>query len=145
MTTSIHPQALKQNRVRKHWTQENLAEATKGKNKVSLPTIKRIEGTKNGSYQANDRVAESLAKALGVTVDVLSKPPTDEVEREASLRQFGYLTYIMTVRRMISGDVLKYRKMRVVLISGRLSACARSTSRFSSDSASSDSARCLSL
>lgn len=90
MTTSIHPQTLKQNRDRKHWTQEKLAEATKGKNKVSLPTIKRIEGTKNGSYQANDRVAESLAKALGVNVDVLSKPPTDEAEHEASFRQSGY-------------------------------------------------------
>ena len=31
-----------------------------------------------------------MAKALGVTLDDLSKPPTDEAEREASLRQFGY-------------------------------------------------------
>jgi transcriptional regulator with XRE-family HTH domain len=90
MTTSIHPDALKHYRARKDWTQERLAEATKGKNKVSLPTIKRIEGTKDGSYPANDRVAEGLAKALGVTVDILSKPPTDEAEREASLRHFGY-------------------------------------------------------
>jgi len=90
MTTAIHPDALRHSRDRKRWTQEQLAEATKGKNKVSLPTIKRIESTKDGTYPANDRVAEGLAKALGVTVDDLSKPPTDEAEREASLRQFGY-------------------------------------------------------
>jgi len=90
MTTTIHPDALKYYRDRKHWTQEQLAEATKGKNRVSLPTIKRIESTKDGTYPANDRVAEGLAKALGVTLDVLSKPPTDEAAREASLRRFGY-------------------------------------------------------
>lgn len=90
MTTAIHPNALRSFRDRKHWTQEQLAEATKGKNKVSLPTIKRIESTKGGTYPANDRVAEGLAKALGIAVDELSKPPTDEAEREASLRQFGY-------------------------------------------------------
>jgi transcriptional regulator with XRE-family HTH domain len=90
MTTAIHPDALKYFRDRKRWTQEQLAEATKGKNKVSLPTIKRIESTKDGTYPANDRVAEGLARALGVTLDELSKPPTDEAEREASLRQFGY-------------------------------------------------------
>lgn len=90
MTTAIHPGALRHSRDRKRWTQEQLAEATKGKNKVSLPTIKRIESTKDGTYTANDRVAEGLAKALGVTLDELSKSPTDEAEREASLRQFGY-------------------------------------------------------
>jgi transcriptional regulator with XRE-family HTH domain len=90
MTTAIHPDALKYFRDRKRWTQEQLAEATKGKKKVSLPTIKRIESTKDGTYPANDRVAEGLAKALGVTLDELSKPPTDEAAREASLRQFGY-------------------------------------------------------
>jgi len=90
MTTAIHPNALRSFRDRKHWTQEQLAEATKGKNKVSLPTIKRIESTKGGTYPANDRVAEGLAKALGIAVDELSKPPADEAEREASLRQFGY-------------------------------------------------------
>ncbi len=71
MTTIIQPDALKHYRDRKHWTQEQLAEATKGKNKVSLPTIKRIESTKDGTYPANDRVAEGLAKALGVTLDDL--------------------------------------------------------------------------
>lgn len=90
MTTAIHPAALKNYRDQKRWTQEQLAEATKGKNRVSLPTIKRIESTKGSAYPANDRVAEGLAKALGVSVDKLAKPLTDEAEREASLRQFGY-------------------------------------------------------
>lgn len=52
MTTAIHPAAIKYFRDRKHWTQEQLAEATKGKNAVSLPTIKRIESTKEGTYPA---------------------------------------------------------------------------------------------
>lgn len=90
MATQIHPASLKSFRDRKHWTQEQLAEATKGKSKVSLPTIKRIESTKDGSYPANDRVAEGLAKALGCTIDDLSKPPTDEAAFEASLRRSGY-------------------------------------------------------
>lgn len=97
MTTPIHPKALRSFRDRKHWTQEQLTEATKGKNKVSLPTIKRIESTKDGTYPANDRVAESLAKALGVTVDDLSKPPTDEAEQEALLQKHGYRQLRTTV------------------------------------------------
>ena len=84
MTTTIHPVALKHYRDRKHWTQEQLADATKGKNRVSLPTIKRIESARGSSYPANNRVAEGLAKALGVTVDNLAKPPTDEAERETN-------------------------------------------------------------
>ncbi|WP_444452288.1 helix-turn-helix domain-containing protein [Rhodobacter capsulatus] len=90
MTTKIHPAALKHYRDKNRWTQEQLAEATKGKNRVSLPTIKRIESTKSAFYRAEGRIAEGLAKALGVTVDALSKPPTNEAEREASLKQFGY-------------------------------------------------------
>lgn len=107
MTTAIHPNALKSFRDRKHWTQEQLAEATKGKNKVSLPTIKRIESTKDGTYQANDRVAEGLAKALGIAVDDLSKPPTDEAQREASLRQFGY----RPLRTMLDAETAMAFKM----------------------------------
>lgn len=90
MTTKIHPAALKHYRDKNRWTQEQLAEATKGKNRVSLPTIKRIESTKSAFYRAEDRTAEGLAKALGVTADALSKPPTNEAEREASLKKFGY-------------------------------------------------------
>jgi transcriptional regulator with XRE-family HTH domain len=90
MTTAIHPGALKHHRNKKNWTQEQLAEATKGKNKVGPATIKRIESTKTGTYSAQDRIAEALAKALGVSVGDLSKPPTDDAEREASLKQHGY-------------------------------------------------------
>ncbi|TVR80058.1 MAG: XRE family transcriptional regulator [Rhodospirillales bacterium] len=90
MATSIHADSLKTYRARKHWTQEQLAVATKGPNKVSLPTIKRIESTKDGTYLANDRVAEALAKALGVKIEDLSQPPPQEEDQEASLRKFGY-------------------------------------------------------
>lgn len=90
MATSIHAHSLKTYRARKHWTQEKLAEATKGPNKVSLPTIKRIESAKDGTYLANDRVAEALAKALGVKIEDLSQPPPQEEDQEASLRKFGY-------------------------------------------------------
>ena len=90
MTTPIHPDALKLYRKRKHWTQEQLSEATKGKNKVSWPTIKRIEGTKDGSYQASNRVADTLAKALGVVPEDLLKSPAKNAEVEASLRKYGY-------------------------------------------------------
>ncbi|QYZ71712.1 helix-turn-helix transcriptional regulator [Neotabrizicola shimadae] len=74
MPTPIHPDTVKSIRALKRWTQEQLAEATRGKHKVGLATIKRIEGTKTGSYEANDRVAEGLARALGVTVQALSTP-----------------------------------------------------------------------
>ena len=90
MTTSIHPEALKAFRARKHWTQEQLADATKGQKKVSLPTIKRIESTKESTYPANDRVAEALAKALGVGIEDFSKAPSEEEDREATLRKSGY-------------------------------------------------------
>jgi len=90
MTTPINPEALKFFRNRKPWTQERLADATKGQKKVSLPTIKRIESTKEGNYPANDRVAEGLAKALGVGIEDFSKAPSEEEDRKASLRKSGY-------------------------------------------------------
>lgn len=90
MTTPIHPEALKTYRARKHWTQEQLADATKGTNKVSLPTIKRIESTKGSTYPANDRVAKALAKALGVSIEDLSKGPSEAGDHEEALRNFGY-------------------------------------------------------
>jgi transcriptional regulator with XRE-family HTH domain len=90
MTTPIHPGALRAFRERKHWTQEQLAEATKGKDKVSLPTIKRIEGKKDGTYAANGRTAEALAKALGVSLANLAAAPAPETDREEVLRKFGY-------------------------------------------------------
>jgi transcriptional regulator with XRE-family HTH domain len=90
MATSIRADSLRAYRKRKSWTQERLAEATKGPNKVSLPTIKRIESTKDETYLANDRVAEALAKALGVKIDDLSQPPPQEEDHEASFRKFGW-------------------------------------------------------
>lgn len=90
MTTPILPEAVKFHRDRKRWTQEDLAEATKGRNKVSLPTIKRIESTKGDTYPAQDRIAEALSKALGVSVDDLTKAPSPEQDHEEALRKFGY-------------------------------------------------------
>jgi transcriptional regulator with XRE-family HTH domain len=90
MTTPIHPEALKTYRARKHWTQEKLAEATNGRHKVSLPTIKRIESRKGTNYSARDSVAGALAKALGVSIEDLSKGPSEKVDHEDSLRKFGY-------------------------------------------------------
>jgi transcriptional regulator with XRE-family HTH domain len=90
MTTPIHPEALKTYRARKHWTQEQLADATQGPKRVSLPTIKRVESTKGSTYPANDRVAEVLAKALGVSIEDLSRGPSEAEDREEALRKFGY-------------------------------------------------------
>lgn len=100
MTTPIHPEALKTYRTRKHWTQEQLADATRGPNKVSLPTIKRIESTKSGTYPANDRVAETLAKALGVSIENLSKDPSEVGNHEESLRKAGY----RSLRTMVDAE-----------------------------------------
>lgn len=90
MTTPVNPEALRAFRERKPWKQWQLAEATKGKGKVSLPTIKRIEGKKNGTYAANGRTAEALAKALGVSLADLAVAPTPETDREEVLRKSGY-------------------------------------------------------
>jgi transcriptional regulator with XRE-family HTH domain len=90
VTTPIRPEALKAHRDRKNWTQEQLANATNGPKKVSLPTIKRIESTRSSPYPANNRVAETLAKALGVSIEDLSKAPSEAEGREESLRKFGY-------------------------------------------------------
>jgi len=100
MTTPIQPEALKAYRARKHLTQEQLADATRGPNKVSLPTIKRIETTKDGAYPANDRVAEALAKALRVSVEDLSRLPSKSEDQEDSLRKHGY----RPLRTMIDED-----------------------------------------
>jgi transcriptional regulator with XRE-family HTH domain len=90
MTKPINPKALKAWRTRKNWTQEQLADATQGPKRVSLPTIKRIESTKSSTYPANDRVAEALAKALRISIEDLSKGPSEAEDREESLRKFGY-------------------------------------------------------
>jgi transcriptional regulator with XRE-family HTH domain len=90
MTTLIYPKVLKAYRKKKHWTQEQLAEGTKGRDRISLPTIKRIESTKEDSYSANDRVAKALSKALGVTIEQLSQPSSKDKNFEASLLDIGY-------------------------------------------------------
>ena len=90
MTLPIHPGALKAYRKRKRWTQPELANATSGPNKVSLPTIKRIESTKDGLYAANDRIAVTLAKVLGVSTEDLATEPTEREQHEETLRKAGY-------------------------------------------------------
>lgn len=90
MTIQIHPKALKAHRNNKNLTQEKLAEATKGRDRVSLPTIKRIESAKEESYSANERVAKALAKALGITTDDLSRSPSDEKLIDKYIRMEGY-------------------------------------------------------
>ena len=86
MTTPIHPDAIRAFRERKRWTQEQLAKAAK----VSLPTIKRIEGKKDGMYAANTKKAEAIGKALGVTLADLAAAPSPEVDDEEELRKVGY-------------------------------------------------------
>lgn len=88
MMTPIHPKALKAYRNRKRLTQQALADVTRGE--VSLPTIKRIESAKGGIRPAIDRVAEALAKALGVSVEELGKAPPETGDHEESLRRLGY-------------------------------------------------------
>ena len=85
MTAPIHPDAIRAFRERKRWTQEQLAKAAK----VSLPTIKRIEGKKDGMYAANTKKAEAISKALGVTLADLAAAPADD-DHDEQLRKFGY-------------------------------------------------------
>ena len=86
MTTPIHPDAIRAFRERKRWTQEKLAKAAK----VSLPTIKRIEGKKDGMYAANTKKAEAIGNALGVTLADLAAAPSPEIDRDERLRKQGY-------------------------------------------------------
>lgn len=82
MTISIHPQSLKFHRKRRGWTQQQLSDATPGQYPASVPTIKRIENVKEGTYAAINRVAEGLAKALGVSIETLSKTPSKDENPE---------------------------------------------------------------
>jgi transcriptional regulator with XRE-family HTH domain len=90
MTSQIHPDALRKFRDVKNLTQKELSNATSGKGKVSEVTIKRIEGKKDGIYRARGRVAEELAKALGVDLAKLALAPTPEAEQDEVLRKSGY-------------------------------------------------------
>lgn len=100
MTKPILPEALKVYRKGKHWTQKKLADATLNPNKASEPTIKRIEGYKNGAYPARDSVATGLSKALGVTIDDLAKAPAQDDVGDEVLRKRGY----RAVRAMVDAE-----------------------------------------
>lgn len=102
MTMPIHPDTLKAYRKSKHWTQKKLSDNTKGPNKVSLPTIKRIESAKTFHYLANNRVAKTLAKALGVDEAALSRPRSTEEDREADARKIGY----RPLRTLLDGETI---------------------------------------
>ena len=95
MTTLINPSALRAYRVEKKWTQGHLAERAK----ISLPTIKRIEGRKEGNYPARDSVAVTLAKVLGKEIHQLQAEPETESERAALRQKHG----LRTLRMLIDG------------------------------------------
>ena len=89
MKHPIIPETLRTLRERQRLSQAQLADRTRGKLSVSLPTIKRIE-TATGTYMANPRVAKGLAKALRVEIDVLAKEPApDELDHKRKLQQLG--------------------------------------------------------
>ena len=90
MVDFIESKALKAYRGRKNWSQQELADATAGTNKVGIATIKRIEGAESGKYSARHIVAAGLAKALGIAVEDLSKVPSGPDEDEKTLRKAGY-------------------------------------------------------
>jgi hypothetical protein len=57
--------------------------------------------------QANERVAEALAKALGVSIEDLSRAPSEEEDLEASLRKSGY----RPLRTMVDAETALAFKM----------------------------------
>ena len=71
-----HSEILRTLRKRRRLSQQALAEATRGRNKVGVATIKRIEAA-DGEYEAHSRVAKALAQALHVSVEDLAKEPQD--------------------------------------------------------------------
>lgn len=88
MKKPIHHAALKHFRTAKRMTQKQVAEETRGG--ASLVTIKRIEGAKDGAYLVRERIAEGIAKVLGVTVEKLASPPENAAETAAARRDAGY-------------------------------------------------------
>lgn len=75
MRIQIQARNVKLLREEKCWTQADLECATKaeGKAGVSVATIKRIEG-EPGWHRTTSGIAESLAAALGVSVEQLVVP-----------------------------------------------------------------------
>lgn len=96
---AIHPEILKTLRKRRHLSQQALADATQGRNKVGIATIKRIE-TANGIYEARSRIAEGLAKALQVTVRALGEERQDPQTIDRHLRNLGY----RRIKRTLDSD-----------------------------------------
>jgi len=91
MPSLIEPAQLKLLREKNRFTQDTLAKASK----IGVATIKRIEAFKR-QYVARESIAERLAKALGVDIDVLSQMPNNAAEAksspetESAFRSLGY-------------------------------------------------------
>lgn len=65
-----------------HLSQAGLADRTRGRDQVSVATIKRIEKAGAEGHRANGRIARALAAALGATPDILGKAPEDLVRSD---------------------------------------------------------------
>lgn len=99
MKSKIEPSKLKALRAARKMSQQQLSDTTRGHSTVSVPTIKRIEAA-GSPYEANSRVADGLAKALGVTIEELARVPTPTEERSSELRDVG----LRSVKATIDAD-----------------------------------------
>lgn len=96
---AIHPEILKTLRKRAGLSQQALADATQGRNKVGIATIKRIEAA-NRTYEARPRIADGLAKALQVPVEDLGNEPQAPQTIDRHLRNLGY----RRIKRTLDSD-----------------------------------------
>lgn len=90
MKQPIHPDTLRTLRERRGLSQAKLEDRSKEmRQEVGIATIKRIETwSETETYMANRRVAERLAKVLGVNVeDLANEPEAADVDRK--LRKIG--------------------------------------------------------
>jgi len=85
----IRSSTLMSLRDRRSMSQADLSRATEGPERVSLSTIKRIEGA-HGEYEANPRIVKKLAEVLKAKPEDLAKEVSDAADPEAELREFGY-------------------------------------------------------
>lgn len=135
---TILPGTLKSLRDSRGLTQAELADATSGRNKVGVATIKRIE-TASGPYLAMARVAKGLAEALRVTPEELGRLPDSQrlgVTIKATIQgdilaEFGAIEFLYGVDRtsliemtplfftMLAEASLAWRKTRVDLIAAK--------------------------